>query len=148
MIELSKLFRNVKQLPVLPLLLLELMESFSDEDIRVEDLAKKIGMDQGISAKVIRMANSIAYRRGKEVESIEQAVIRLGINQVRSIVVAARELVITSNTMFVVTTTTASSSSGGGGGGGGAGGGGGGGCGSSSDRNSSYCSQLSLCSLL
>ena len=89
MVELSQLFKNVKQLPVLPDLLLELMESFSDEDVRVEDIAKKIGMDQSIGAKVIRMANSSAYRRGKEVESIEQAVIRLGFNQVRSIVVAA-----------------------------------------------------------
>ncbi|MCW8994626.1 MAG: HDOD domain-containing protein [Psychromonas sp.] len=89
MIELSQLFSNVKQLPVLPILLLELMESFSDENVRVEEIAKKIGMDQSLSAKVIRMANSTAYRRGKEVESIEQAVIRLGFNQVRSIVVAA-----------------------------------------------------------
>ncbi|MDA7746900.1 HDOD domain-containing protein [Psychromonas sp.] len=89
MLELSTLFSNVKQLPVLPVLLLELMESFSNDDARVEDIAKKVAMDQSISAKVIRMANSTAYRRGKEVESIEQAVIRLGFNQVRSIVVAA-----------------------------------------------------------
>ena len=89
MLELSQLFKEVKQLPVLPVLLLDLMQSFSDEDVRVEDIAKKIGMDQSISAKVIRIANSAAYRRGKEVESIEQAVIRLGFNQVRSIVVAA-----------------------------------------------------------
>ena len=89
MLELSQLFKDVKQLPVLPILLLELMESFSDEDVSVDDIAKKIGMDQSISAKVIRMANSVAYRRGKEVESTSQAVIRLGFNQVRSIVVAA-----------------------------------------------------------
>lgn len=89
MLEISQLFSDVKQLPVLPTLLLELMESFSDEDAKVEDIAKKVAMDQSISAKVIRMANSTAYRRGKEVESIEQAVIRLGFNQVRSIVVAA-----------------------------------------------------------
>lgn len=89
MLELLQLFKDVKQLPVLPILLLELMESFADEDVSVEDIAKKIGMDQSISAKIIRMANSAAYRRGKEVESISQAVIRLGFNQVRSIVVAA-----------------------------------------------------------
>lgn len=89
MLELSQLFKQVKQLPVLPVLLVELMETFDDEDTRVEDIAKKIGMDQSISAKVISMANSVAYRRGKEVESISQAVIRLGFNQVRSIVVAA-----------------------------------------------------------
>lgn len=88
MIELSQLFKNIKQLPVLPILLIELMESFTNEDVRVEDIAKKVGMDQSISAKVIRMANSAAYHRGKEVESIERAVIRLGFNQVRRIVVA------------------------------------------------------------
>lgn len=89
MIELSELFTNVKQLPVLPVLLVELMESFSDENARVEDIAKKIAMDQSISAKIIRMANSSAYRRAQEVESTERAVIRLGFNQVRRIVVAA-----------------------------------------------------------
>jgi HD-like signal output (HDOD) protein len=45
--------------------------------------------DQSISAKVIKMANSAAYSRGKEVESISQAVVRIGFNQVRSIVIAA-----------------------------------------------------------
>ncbi|GLS90473.1 hypothetical protein GCM10007916_15400 [Psychromonas marina] len=89
MLALSQLFKDVKQLPVLPILLLELMDSFSAEGASVEDIAKKIGMDQSLSAKIIRMANSVAYRRGKEVESISQAVIRLGFNQVRSIVVAA-----------------------------------------------------------
>lgn len=89
MLDISQLFSDVKQLPVLPTLLLELMESFSDEEAKVEDIAQKVAKDQSISAKVIRMANSTAYRRGKEVESIEQAVIRLGFNQVRSIVVAA-----------------------------------------------------------
>ncbi|MFT6986585.1 MAG: HD-like signal output (HDOD) protein [Psychromonas sp.] len=88
MLELSQLFKDVKQLPVLPILLLELMESFSDEDTRVGEIAKKIGMDQSLSAKVIRMANSAAYRRGKEVESIDRAVVRLGFNQIRRIVVA------------------------------------------------------------
>tara|TARA_R110001583_G_scaffold51161_11_gene159783 strand:+ start:13847 stop:14677 length:831 start_codon:yes stop_codon:yes gene_type:complete len=89
MLKLEELFKDVKQLPVLPVLLIELMESFGNDSVSVAELAKKIGMDQSISAKVIRMANSVAFRRGKEVESISQAVIRLGSNQVRSIVVAA-----------------------------------------------------------
>lgn len=89
MIDLSQLFNSIKQLPVLPVLLLDLMESISDEEVSVDEIAKKIAMDQSISAKVICMANSVAYRRGKEVESIEQAVLRLGFNQMRSIVIAA-----------------------------------------------------------
>ena len=46
-------------------------------------------MDQVISAKVLKMANSAAYRRGAEITSIEQAVIRLGFNALRSLVVAS-----------------------------------------------------------
>lgn len=89
MLDIKQLFTDAKKLPILPALLLELMDSFSNQEAKVEDIAKKVSKDQSISAKVIRMANSTAYRRGKEVESIEQAVIRLGLNQVRSIVVAA-----------------------------------------------------------
>ena len=83
------LFSKIKQLPVIPKLLHELMQSFSDDNSRIEDIAKKIAMDQVISAKVLKMANSAAYRRGNDITSIEQAVIRLGFNALRSLVVAS-----------------------------------------------------------
>lgn len=85
----EQLFSKIKQLPVIPKLLHELMQSFSDENARIDLIAKKIAMDQVISAKVLKMANSAAYRRGAEVTSIEQAVIRLGFNALRSLVVAS-----------------------------------------------------------
>ncbi len=65
------------------------MQSFSDENARIDEIAAKIAMDQVISVKVLRMANSAALRRGNEVTSIEQAVIRLGFNRLRSVVVAS-----------------------------------------------------------
>ena len=65
------------------------MQDFSNDNSRIEDIAKKIAMDQVISAKVLKMANSAAYRRGVEITSIEQAVIRLGFNALRSLVVAS-----------------------------------------------------------
>ncbi len=83
------LFGKIKQMPVIPKLLHELMQDFSDDSARIEDIARKIAMDQVISAKVLKMANSAAYRRGAEVTSIEQAVIRLGFNAMRSLVVAS-----------------------------------------------------------
>ena len=83
------LFSKIKQLPVIPKLLHELMQDFANDSSRIEDIAKKIAMDQVISAKVLKMANSAAYRRGIDVTSIEQAVIRLGFNALRSLVVAS-----------------------------------------------------------
>ena len=83
------IFSKIKQLPVIPKLLHELMQDFSNDNSRIEDIAKKIAMDQVIIAKVLKMANSAAYRRGAEITSIEQAVIRLGFNALRSLVVAS-----------------------------------------------------------
>lgn len=85
----DRLFDKIKQLPSIPQLLHELMHSFGDENARIDDIAAKIAMDQVISVKVLRMANSAAFRRGNEVTSIEQAVIRLGFSRLRSLVVAS-----------------------------------------------------------
>ena len=85
----DRLFDKIKQLPTIPKLLHELMESFNDENARIDEIARKIAMDQVISVKVLRMANSAAFRRGQDVTSIEQAVIRLGFNRLRSVVVAS-----------------------------------------------------------
>lgn len=85
----DRLFGKIKQLPTIPKLLHELMQSFNDENARIDEIAAKIAMDQVISVKVLRMANSAALRRGNEVTSIEQAVIRLGFNRLRSAVVAS-----------------------------------------------------------
>lgn len=85
----EQLFKKIKQLPVIPKLLHELMRDFSDESIDIKTIAHKIEMDQVISAKVLKLANSAAYRRGDEITSIEQAVIRLGFNALRSLVVAS-----------------------------------------------------------
>lgn len=83
------LFDKIKQLPTIPQLLHELMLSFNDESTDISQIAAKIAMDQVISVKVLRMANSAAMRRGNDVTSIEQAAIRLGFNRLRSVVVAA-----------------------------------------------------------
>ncbi len=83
------LFSKIKQLPVIPKLLHELMQDFSNDNSKIHDIAQKIAMDQVISAKVLKLANSAAYRRGAEITSIEQAVILLGFNALRSLVVAS-----------------------------------------------------------
>lgn len=60
----DRLFGKIKQLPTIPKLLHELMQSFNDENARIDEIAAKIAMDQVISVKVLRMANSAALRRG------------------------------------------------------------------------------------
>jgi len=83
------LFSKIKQLPVIPKLLHELMQDFSNENANIAEIAKKVEMDQVISAKVLKLANSAAYRRETDITSIDQAIIRLGFNALRSLVVAS-----------------------------------------------------------
>ena len=85
---LDSIFSKLKQLPTMPILLHQLMHDFADENAKIEDISKKIVMDQSISARVLKMANSVVYSRGVPLTSIEQAILRLGFKQVSSLVVA------------------------------------------------------------
>ncbi|PJG60576.1 HDOD domain-containing protein [Aeromonas cavernicola] len=88
MSSMDHLFDHIKQLPTIPKLLHELVKSFNDENSRIDEMAAKIAMDQVISVKVLRIANSAALRRGdNNITSIEQAVLRLGIDRLRSLVI-------------------------------------------------------------
>jgi len=83
------LFSKLKQPPVIPQLLQEMMTSFNQKNIGLDKIASRIAMDPVITAKVLKMANSAAYSRGQHVESIEQAAIKLGLNKLRSLVIAS-----------------------------------------------------------
>jgi len=83
------LFSKLKQPPVIPQLLQEMITSFNQTNIGLDKIASRIAMDPVITAKVLKMANSVAYSRGQHVESIEQAAIKLGLNKLRSLVIAS-----------------------------------------------------------
>ena len=83
------LFSKLKQAPVIPQLLQEMMTSFNQSNIGLDSIASKIAMDPVITARVLKMANSAAYSRGQDVESIAQAAVKLGLNKLRSLVIAS-----------------------------------------------------------
>ena len=83
------LFSKLKQAPVIPQLLQEMMTSFNQSNIGLDSIASRIAMDPVITAKVLKMANSAAYSHGQDVESIAQAAVKLGLNKLRSLVIAS-----------------------------------------------------------
>jgi len=50
------------------------------------DVADKVAHDQGLSIRILKLANSSVYSRGRPVNSIKQAIGRIGIQQVRNLV--------------------------------------------------------------
>lgn len=86
---LESLFAEISNLPNIPKVVQELIESFKNEDIDSEELAAKIAMDQVLSAKVLRMANSAHFGIPRTVASINDAVVLLGFDALRTLVLAS-----------------------------------------------------------
>lgn len=87
--ELKNLIDNAQKLPNIPKVVQELIESFGDENINNETIAKKISADQVLTAKVLRAANSAHYGGNRKVGSVSDAVFILGFNAVRTLVLAS-----------------------------------------------------------
>ena len=85
----DEILRSIHELPALPAVVLELIQSFSDSRISAEQLAVKISHDQAIAAKTLRLANSSFYGLPRQVTSIAEATAILGLRTLRSVATAA-----------------------------------------------------------
>ncbi len=86
---LSQLIANAQQIPNIPKIVQELIESFGNENIDSDAIAEKINKDQAMTARVLRMANSAHYGGHRSVGSINEAVVLLGFNSLRTLVLAS-----------------------------------------------------------
>lgn len=77
---------RLKGLPSLPSVVSDLLRSFDDENVDVGSVARQIAQDQALTAKVLRVANSAFYGLQNRVGSIQEAVVVLGFNSVRGMV--------------------------------------------------------------
>ncbi|MBW8192599.1 HDOD domain-containing protein [Neiella marina] len=75
-------------IPPRPEVLLKIGEEAKKDDCDVSVIAEAIASDVGISAAVLQVVNSAAFRRAKEIESIHQAVMMLGLRRIYPIVKA------------------------------------------------------------
>lgn len=65
-------------LPTLPEIALQIQEVVADEEANLNHVAEIIGQDPAISARLIKVANSPLFRGTKKIETIVQAVTRMG----------------------------------------------------------------------
>ncbi len=79
---------QVKDLPTLPHVLDELTKLVEDPDASSESIAKVISTDQVLSAKVLKMVNSPIYGFPGRISSIQHALVLLGFNVIRGIIIS------------------------------------------------------------
>lgn len=78
----------VKDLPTLPGVLDEVTQLVQDPDSSTEQIANAISRDQVLSAKVLKMVNSPVYGFPGRISSIQHALVLLGFNVIRGIIIS------------------------------------------------------------
>lgn len=93
----------LKNMPVIPDIAAKILTVTEEKvDISFRDLENTIKMDPGLSAKILKVANSALYARQREVTNLQTAITLLGFKTIKSLV-----LLITASNMFSKSQNTA-----------------------------------------
>ena len=85
----TEIIDGVRDLPSLPGIVFELLETIDAPDAGIRLLANMVSRDQALTAKTLRIANSPFYGVSARVSTLPQAITILGFSTVRTLVIAA-----------------------------------------------------------
>ena len=77
------------QVPTLPAIVARVLEVLNNSNASAEMAARLIGQDLALSVKVLRLANSAFYGIPRTISSVDQAIVILGFQTIRSLVMSA-----------------------------------------------------------
>jgi HD-like signal output (HDOD) protein len=86
--QIESLLNNIGELPTLPSIATAIMEKTLEANVSARQIAEMVEKDQALALKVLKVANSPFYRRIKEISTIRGAVVLLGFNVLKSIVLS------------------------------------------------------------
>ncbi len=92
--QLKSLIMTIRDLPAMPHVASKVLELSSDPDTSASRLQQVISDDQAMTARILKIANSAMYACSRRIKTLSEAIVMLGFNSIRSLVVtsAARNL--------------------------------------------------------
>jgi putative nucleotidyltransferase with HDIG domain len=81
--------KRIRDVPALPEVVNQIILLLGRANTPASEIAKLVAYDPGLSSRVLRMVNSAAYGFQREVSSIQHAIMILGFNTVRGLVLSA-----------------------------------------------------------
>ncbi|MBI9073176.1 MAG: HDOD domain-containing protein [Melioribacteraceae bacterium] len=79
---------NVYNLPSMSAIMMEVSRLLDDPSTNTDKLSKMIGKDQGLSTKILSIANSPLYGLPRKVSTIDFAILIIGFQDIKNIVIA------------------------------------------------------------
>lgn len=87
--QLEEVVRRAEDLPAMPHVVAALLDSIEDPEVTIHTVQSIVGKDPALAAKVLRLANSAFYGFPREIGTIREAVLVLGLRTVRGLALAA-----------------------------------------------------------
>ncbi len=84
----EKINNDTLVLPTLPAIALKVRKAADDPEINLNAMADVIGQDPSLTARIIKISNSAYLGRTIKVETLNQAVTRIGLTQIKNIATA------------------------------------------------------------
>ena len=85
----EEIISTIHSVPAMPTVAVKVSQMLQDSEIDVSEVVKVIEYDPGLSANVLRLANSAYFAGPKSIGSIKQAIIRLGMNKIQQLLVTS-----------------------------------------------------------
>lgn len=87
--DLEKTIMTAVDLPTIPVVATKVMQLIGSETATAEELARVVASDPAVAARVIKISNSAFYGCQRQIQSLSSAIVILGFNTLKSLVVAA-----------------------------------------------------------
>jgi HD-like signal output (HDOD) protein len=85
---LQEKLENITRLPTIPFIMSDVLDAVDDQNASAAALAKLIERDQALTAKVLAVANSPFYGFIRRISTIDLAIVVLGTNTIKEIVLS------------------------------------------------------------
>ncbi len=82
----ESIINNLEQLPSIPEVASKIINMVNDPEVSFKLIGEEISKDQTMTTNILKLCNSAYFSQGKEITSIERAIVTLGLKEVKNIV--------------------------------------------------------------
>ncbi|RFA31384.1 hypothetical protein CAI21_01845 [Alkalilimnicola ehrlichii] len=84
----NRILRKLDVLPAVPMVVQEILEVLNKRDASVSDVSNALARDPGLTGRLVAASNAAFFSGFRPIYTIEEAVMRLGLNRVRTTALA------------------------------------------------------------
>ena len=88
----KRVVSNIRNLPTPPVVFHQIQKVINDPSVNATQVASILAEDPAMSVKVLKMTNSAFYGLAREIESVRQAVVIIGFEAIKNLVLSASVL--------------------------------------------------------